>query len=190
MSTNNQVQQLITFIPLIRESLRRGKSYNEINNDLIKKHNFIIESKNPAKYISSIISQDNHNLLYKKFDNYKIIKVSYKDKNSYTQFCIEHNFGFYITYKDIDVGEATLITHENIHEIIDIKGCLLAKRILRLHSIPDTKIILDYKNKYNIDEFGKYDLEYISSIHDKIIDEFETMVTQLKTKQFFYEGLV
>ncbi|MBP9741731.1 MAG: hypothetical protein KBD37_00060 [Burkholderiales bacterium] len=188
--SDNQIQKIITFIPLIRESLKRGKSYDEINNYLVEKYNFRIKSTNPAKYISSIISQDNRNLLYKKFNNFKIIKVPYKDKNKFKEFCVEHEFGFFMTYQDVPTLDATLITQNNIHEIIDIKGCLLAKRILRLHSLPDAKIISDYKNKYNIHEFGKYDLEYIEAIHDKIIDEFENIITQLKTKSFFYEGLI
>ncbi len=187
---NNQMQKIITFIPLIHGYLKHGATYNEIVNILKKEHDFIIQSKNPSNYLGSIMSQNSRMLLNKTFAKFKVLKVFHKDKSIYNEFCAESKYGFYLTYQDIPVNEQYIITPNNIHSITDIKGCLIAKRVLRFHLISDTQIINNYKLTYNITEFGKDDINFIKSIHNNILHIFEDLFKELRLKPYFYKDLL
>ena len=190
LDKSKYIQKLITYIPLISKLLDNGFIYREIANILKTEYNVVLDSKSPSGYISNTIYRHKNNLLNNSFEKYNILKVPYNDKTTYDEFCAEYEFGFYITYKNVKINDDYLITENNIHTIADIKGCLVAKRFLRLHMIPDAKIIADHKEKYNISDFGNNDEEFIASIHDKIIDEFEKLTRHLRMKPFFYKGLI
>lgn len=189
MKNNNQIQQIITYIPLITKLVENGFSYKEISDILKTEYHLQFNSQNPPTYINNIIFKNNKNQLNRNFDKFKILRVPHQEKKAYDEFCVGYEYGFHMTYNYVTVNDEYLVTEKNIHLIPDIKGCILAKRILKFHMLPDAKIITAHNENYKT-ELSQHDTQFIKGIHDIILDEFNKLHSQLRIKPFFYKGLI
>ena len=136
-----------------------------------------------------MINNDKKNQLNKNFARYKVLNVLNKDKPKYEPFCVASEYGFFFTYADMDVDNEYVITPENLHTILDIRGCLIAKRLLRFHSIPDNVIIKNYITYLNVCGITIDDWELVDNIHNQILPIFNDLTTQLKQKPFYFRDI-
>mgnify|MGYP000143104081 FL=1 len=197
MSVKNYYQQIITYYPLIVQLKKLSYSLPEILDILNRDHQFKIESATPAQYLSTALSQIKSNKVNKKFEDYMILSgIISSSKAEYEEFCVEIEPDCYLTHISKNVNKAYIVNESNIHKLGSIRACLIAKRILKLHHLSDKQLVHNFiieKNKWNVTD-KKYELssddnKTMQTIHDQILNIFETSVRELKLKPTFYEEI-
>lgn len=195
MASKNYSQAIITYYPLILKLKQLNYSLKEILEVLKREYNFIIESPAAEQYLSTALKQIKNNTINKKFEHYVILGgLLPNDALAYEGFCVKLDANCYLTHVTKNYNKAYLVNESNIHQLDSVRACLIAKRILRLHNIPDEEIIQEFiidKNKWSVTgekyELSANDETVIKTIHDQIINIFETSIKELKSKPSFYK---
>ena len=181
MPNSTQTQEIISLLPLIHNLREAGNSYPEIAILLKSMKGINITYKEPGYTINNLVNKDKQHKLNVAFTHYKLFFYENLDDITYLERSVTTEYGFNFTFRNVGILENRIITHENFHLITDIRGILIAKRLLRLHAIPDTDLINGFlKNSKNSISQDKY--KFIKNIHEFIIPIFNELDTELKSK--------
>lgn len=197
MSAKSYYQQIITYYPLIMQLKKLSYSLNEILEILHRDYQFKITSTTPTQYLSTAISQIKSNKVNKQFEDYIILGgIIDSDKPEYEKFCVKIDEDCYLTHITKPVNTVYIVNEFNIHQLNSIKACLIAKRILKMHSLSDEELVHKFKlekDKWSL-EGNKYELSMddknnINTIHEKILSIFNKLTKELKLKPTFYKAI-
>ena len=181
MSNNTQTQHIISLLPLINNLRNAGQSYPEIAKILQTTNQLNIISKTPGSMINNLVNLNKQNKLNLEFTHYKLFFYESVDEITHLERSVKTEYGFNFTFNNVGILDNRLITSENFHVINNIKGILIAKRLLRLHAMPDTDLIKIFlKNSKNT--ISQDDYEFIKNIHKFIIPIFNELDAELKSK--------
>ena len=177
-ASSTLTQQVISLIPIINDLRNSSYSTNEILQLLHDNYNLTINNSHPDKFLNKLLSNDKHNLLNKSFNKFKLF-ISLPDdkvvKNS-----IETEYGFNFTFQETIVPEDRLITMHTLDYIFNIKGSLIAKRLIRAHSIHDSVLVNNYMRAYKTSTLPTEYIAFITNIHLNILPIFNNLVAELK----------
>ena len=193
MKTKNNTQQLITFLPAINKLVAYKYSYREILAILKSEFDFEIDSSNPVNYLCAFLNEVKKGKVNSKFNDFIILNgIRGSDMESYSKFCIQYEKCFFFTFKTNTIKDSYIVTRDNIHQIPSIRGCVVAKRLLKFHDLTD-KEICDRYSQYWANEKDKEitesDGKFILDIHNNIIDIFNELVFKLKTLPYYCKDL-
>lgn len=195
MNLKNYYQEIITYYPLIIKLKQLNYSHSEILEILYKEHQFKINSPHPSQYLTMAISKIKNNKINKEFEHYMILGgLPNHIKLEYEEFCVKIDNDCYLTHISKIVNKSYIVTRANIHQLGSINSCLIAKRVLKFHDLPDDELIHNFildKNKWSVNneqyELSADDLNAIKNIHYNILETFNNLVKELKLKRTFYK---
>lgn len=185
MKQNIQTQEIISLLPLIHNLRKAGNSYPEIAILLKSMKGINIAFKEPGYIINNLVNKDKQHKLNMQFTNYKLFFYYPHDEITYLERSVKTEYGFNFTFNNVGILDNRLITSENFHLISNIRGIIIAKRLLRLHTIPDTDLInIFIKNNKN--SISQDEQEFIGNIHKFIIPIFNELDAKLKSNALLF----
>lgn len=177
---SNTRQQLISLIPEMTLMKKSGFSYPQILQHLKFKH--AIDLLNEKSSILTQFINPKYNLnLNSQFKDFVVLHESAPVDT------IIHvaDYSLYFTRRDFVFNQIYLVDSVNIFNLPSLMARLIAKRIMRLHSIPDKIIIDDFYKKFPEDSssINNYSINP-NNINEKILEIFNDLKNQLQQKLF------
>ena len=187
MKQNIQTQRIISLLPLIYNLRESGHTFTKITTLLKSMCDLNIEYSKPHILLANIIRQEKEGKLNHQFANYKLFFYYHHDSPTYLERSVKTEYGFNFTFKNVGILDNRLITHENFHLITDIRGILIAKRLLRLHTITDSKLITNFLKNDKCKITNEIQ-DFINNIHQNIIPIFNNLDDMLNSKPLLFNN--
>lgn len=173
---NNTKQQLISLIPEMTIMKKSGFSYPQILQHLKFKYDINLLNEKSSILTQFINPKYNINL-NSRFKEFVILHESAPASN------IIHvmDYGLRFTRRDFVFSQIHLVDSVNIFNLPNLMARLIAKRIMRMHNIPDTILINDFQKSFPEETASIYNLPVNpNNINENILDIFEDLKNQLQ----------
>lgn len=180
---NAIIQRLITMLPRLLIYKKVGFSYAEIIKILESEYQIKLDSDNPVAYIKEFMRPKRYNNLNPEFSRYLLFRgfnVNYDDFDN--GFYIQ-KYGMIFT-KSMYIANnfnSIILTENNFYKLPKYEDCLIAKRLLRLHTIDDRQIVYHRERLSFDDTVTQFTSE---DIHLHIMDIFNEMKKEFQEKLF------